>query len=118
MPSRSFMPLMKSQPGSPHSGQARMTYLPWPWHSWQRLPATPLQSGQGTMMPLPGGVTVVAMSTSLNTGYLPECTTEVSGFSLSLGSPLQYCVRGWDRRLGRLDDGVAAAFRQHVPGFA
>src|SRR5260370_26459290 len=77
-----------------------------------------LHSGQGMMMPLPGGVTVVAMSASLDTGYLPECTTEVSGFSLSLGSPLQYCLCGWDGRLGRLDDGVAAAVRQYVPGFA
>src|SRR5215469_17455329 len=95
-----------------------MTYLPWPWHSWQRLPATSLQSGQGTMMPLPGGVTVVVMSTSLDTGFLSECPTEVSGFGLSLSDPLQHCVCGRDRRLGRLDDSVATTFRQHVPGFA
>src|SRR5262249_37840516 len=49
---------------------------------------------------------------------LPECITEVSGFSFSLGGPVQYCVGGTDWRLGRLDDGVAAAVRQHVPGFA
>src|SRR5215510_5465949 len=95
-----------------------MTYLPWPWHSWQRLPVAPLHSGQVTMMPLPGGVIVAVMSTSLDTGCLPECTTEVSGFSFSLGSALQHGARGWDGRLGRLDDCIAAPFGQDVPGFA
>jgi len=42
----------------------------------------------------------------------------VSGFSLSFGRALKYGVGGRDRRLGRLDDGVAAPFGQDVPGFA
>jgi len=42
----------------------------------------------------------------------------VSGFRFSLSSALHHGARGWDGRLGRLDDGVAAPFRQHVPGFA
>src|SRR5215813_4455713 len=75
-----------------------MTYLPWPWHSWQRLPARPLHSGQVTMMPLPGGVTVAVMITSLGAGYLAACTMALSGFSLSLGSAFEYCVGGRDGR--------------------
>src|SRR5690348_13398547 len=78
----------------------------------------PLQSGQETMRPLPGGVMVAdTVVTSLGTGHLPGCTTAVSGFSLSLDRALTDRVGGRDRRLGRLDNGIAAAFGEYVPGF-
>src|SRR5579859_3218010 len=95
-----------------------MTYLPWPWHSWQCRPATPLHSGQATTVPLPGGVTVAAMFTSLHPVHRPGCTIAVSGFSFAFGCAFEYRVGGRDRRLGRLDNGVAAPFGQDVPGFA
>src|SRR5215472_16464725 len=42
----------------------------------------------------------------------------VSGFGFSFGCAFKKDVGGGDRRLGRLDDGVAAAFGEDVPGFA
>jgi hypothetical protein len=41
----------------------------------------------------------------------------VSGFSLSFGRALTNRVGGRDRRLGRLDYGIAAAFGEDVPCF-
>jgi hypothetical protein len=55
--------------------------------------------------------------TSFGSGYPPGCTTEASGFSLAFGRALKDRVGSWDRWLGRLDYGIAAPFRQDVPGF-
>src|SRR5215813_1195494 len=71
------------------------------------------------MRPLPGGVMVAAIVvTSLGADYFPGCTMAVSGLSLSFGRALENGVGGRDRQLGWLDDGVAAAFSEDVPGFA
>src|SRR5690348_3714574 len=79
----------------------------------------PLQSGQSTMRPSPGGVMVAAIVvTSFGTSPLPGCTTAVSGFSLSFGRALKNGVGGGSWRFGWLDDGVAASFGEDVPGFA
>src|SRR5690348_8634029 len=92
---------------------------PSPRHSTQSRPGMPLQSGQGTMRPLPGGVMVAAMVvTSLGTGHLPECTTTLSGFSLSFGRALKNGVGGGDWWFGRLDHRISAPFGQDVPGLA
>src|SRR5437762_3488836 len=119
MPLRSSVPLTWSQPGSPQRGQARRMNRPWPRHSRQSRPGTPLQSGQRTMRPLPGGVMVaVIIVTSVGAGHFPGCTMAVSGLSLSSGHALKDLAGGGDRRLGWLEDSVAAPFGEDVPGFA
>ncbi len=42
----------------------------------------------------------------------------VSGFSLSFGRALKNGIGGGDWRFGWLDDRIAAAFGENVPGFA